>query len=125
VQAWTDERFERLLGKLLRYGVLAAASVVFVGGALYLVRYGGSVPAYHVFKGEPTDLRTVSGILADALALRSRGLIQFGLLLLVATPIARVVLSAAIFALQRDGRYVAITLLVLIVLLYSLLGGHA
>jgi uncharacterized membrane protein len=32
------------------------------------------------------------------------------------------VLSAVVFAVQRDGRYVAITLAVLLVLLYSLLG---
>jgi hypothetical protein len=35
--------------------------------------------------GEPADLRSVSGIIADARGLQSRGLIQLSLLLLVAT----------------------------------------
>jgi uncharacterized membrane protein len=48
------------------------------------------------------------------------GLIQFGLLLLIATPAARVVFSVAGFAIERDWMYVAITLLVLLTLLYSL-----
>ena len=52
-----------------------------------------------------------------------RGLIQLGLLLLIATPIARVVFSVAGFARQRDWLYVAITLIVLTLLGYSLLAG--
>ena len=46
-----------------------------------------------------------------------------GLLLLVATPVMRVIFSAAAFAFQGDRTYVIITLIVLAVLSYSLLGG--
>jgi uncharacterized membrane protein len=53
---------------------------------------------------------------------RSLSIIQLGLLLLIATPIARVVFSVAAFAWERDFMYVGISLIVLIVLLYSLLG---
>jgi uncharacterized membrane protein len=66
----------------------------------------------------------VTGIIGDAFDARGRGLIQFGLLLLVATPVARVVFSAVIFALERDWRYVAFTLLVLGVLIFSLAGAQ-
>jgi uncharacterized membrane protein len=54
---------------------------------------------------------------------RGRSLIQLGLLLLIATPIARVVFSIVGFAIERDRMYVAFTLIVLAVLLYSLLGS--
>jgi uncharacterized membrane protein len=54
---------------------------------------------------------------------RGRGWIQLGLLLLIATPIARVVFSVAGFILERDRLYVTFTLIVLAVLLYSLLGS--
>jgi uncharacterized membrane protein len=74
--------------------------------------------------GEPTDLRTLSGIVKDALAFRGRGLIQLGLLLLIATPLARVAFSVVAFAIQRDRLYVGVTLIVLAVLIYSLMGGH-
>jgi uncharacterized membrane protein len=121
---WTDQKVEELIGTLLRAGVTLAAAVVLFGGTVYLVRHGLAAPQYHVFRGEPTDLRTLLGIVKDALAFRGRGLIQLGLLLLIATPIARVAFSVVAFALQRDRLYVAVTLIVLAVLIYSLTGGH-
>jgi uncharacterized membrane protein len=124
-QEWTDQYVEELIGTLLRAGVTLAAAVVLFGGTVYLVRHGLAAPQYHVFVGEPTDLRRLSGIVKDALAFRGRGLIQLGLLLLIATPIARVAFSVAAFALQGDRLYVVVTLIVLAVLIYSLAGGHA
>jgi len=119
---WTDEQVEQIVGNLLRAGVSLAAGVVVVGAVLYLIRYGATSSNYQVFRGEPTDLRSLSGIFADALSLHGRGLIQFGLLLLIATPIARVIFSVFAFAQQRDYTYVIITLIVLTVLIYSLVG---
>ena len=57
------------------------------------MKHGHAVPEYRVFRGEPGDLRSISGIVSDARSLGGRGLIQLGLLLLIATPIARVVFS--------------------------------
>ena len=56
------------------------------------------------------------------MAFHRRGLIQIGLLALIATPIARVTFSVFAFLYQRDWEYVAFTLIVLGLLLYSLLG---
>lgn len=120
---WSDERVEAVMGKLLIAGVLLAALVMLCGGAYYLFLYGSAVPHYRVFRGEPSDLRSLSGIVKDALALRSRGLIQLAVVLLVATPIARVAFSIFAFARQRDGLYVVLTLIVFAVLLYSFIGG--
>jgi uncharacterized membrane protein len=78
---------------------------------------------YHVFQGEPEELRTVPGIVHQAMTFHGRGLIQFGLLLLIATPIARVAFSAVAFVYQRDWTYVLVTLVVLGLLVYSLLGS--
>jgi uncharacterized membrane protein len=123
-RTWTDEQVEAIVGTLLRVGVLLAAAVVCAGGAFYLIRHGASVPHYRVFYGEPPDLRSISGIVTDVLALQSRGVIQLGLLLLVATPVARVAFSVFAFARQGDRTYVIIALVVLAVLLYSLVGGY-
>jgi uncharacterized membrane protein len=120
-----DQRLDELMGELLRTGVLLAALVVLVGGVVYLARHGMSVTNYQVFRGEPSELRTISGILHEALALRGRGLIQLGLLIFIATPIARVAFSFFAFLYQRDWLYVVVTLMVLGLLLYSLMGGHA
>ncbi len=119
-----DDRAEQILGNLLRVGVTVAALVVLVGGVLYLIHYGGGIPHYSLFRGEPSDLRSVPGIVKYALAFRRRGIIQLGLLLLGAAPIARVAFSVVVFAQQRDRLYVLVTLVVLAVLVFSLTGGR-
>jgi len=111
------------MGNLLRAGVGLAAAVVLVGGLVYLVRHGTAQPDYQVFRGEPADQRSIRGIVADALKLRGRGIIQLGLLLLIATPVARVAFSVYAFARQGDRIYVVVTLIVLTLLLYGLAGS--
>lgn len=123
--AWSDRRVEEIIGDLLRSSVIIAALVVLLGGIAYLVRHGAEAPAYRVFRGEPANLRGVSGILADTRALSGRGIIQLGILLLMATPVARVVFSVMAFALQRDRTYVVITLIVLAVLCFSVFGARS
>lgn len=122
---WNDDRVDQTLGTLLRAGVLLAASVVFAGGVWFLARYGWSAPDYRNFRGEPADLRSVGGILGNAVRGRPTNLIQLGLLLLIATPIARVAFSVFAFAARRDRMYVSITLVVLAVLFSSLFGWTA
>lgn len=115
-----DKRIDEIIGTLLRSGVILAAAVVLVGGIFYLARYGSSVPQYGVFRAEASDLRHITGILRDAWGLHARGIIQLGLVLLIATPVARVVFTVFAFAYERDWTYVAVTLIVLALLLYSL-----
>jgi uncharacterized membrane protein len=120
----TDEKMEWVISMLLRVGVVSAAALVLAGGILYLVQHGNGIPHYRTFLGEPSYLRTLGGILGSAASLDSRGIIQLGLVLLVLTPVARVVFSVAAFAIQRDRLYVCVTLIVLIVLLYDLLWSY-
>jgi uncharacterized membrane protein len=113
---------ELLLGRLLQVGVALSAAVVLAGGAVYLVRHGGARPHYGRFVGEPAELRSVAGILHAAAAGRGRAVIQLGLLLLIATPVARVAFSLFAFLRERDRAYVLITSFVLALLLVSLAG---
>ena len=99
-RTWTEHQVEQGIGNLLRGGVLIAAVVVRIGGSVYLVHHGTALPFYRSFRSEPEELRSLPGILADAWALRGRGIIQLGLLLLIATPVARVVCAMVAFALQ-------------------------
>ena len=119
-----DQRVERVIGALLRIGVLLAALVTLPGGALYWMGGVRGATDYATFHGEPMDLRRVSGIAADAFMWHSRAIIQLGILLLIGTPIARVLFSLLAFALQRDMIYVAVTLLVLAVLVYGVVGAN-
>jgi uncharacterized membrane protein len=118
------EKMDLVVGNLLRAGVVLSGAVVFIGGLVYLFRHGTEAPAYHVFRGEPSDLRAVPGILHDTLVLRGRGIIQFGLLLLIATPVARVAYLIYAFAVQKDRLYAGVALIVLLLLAYGLLGGR-
>jgi uncharacterized membrane protein len=120
---WTDREVEDLVGNLLRAGVLLSGFVVFCGGVVYLARHGSELADYRVFHGEPSDLRTIPGVLREALSFQGRGIIQLGLLLLIATPVARVGLSILGFAAERDQMYVGFATIVLVILLYSLFGS--
>ena len=119
----TELEMEKILGNLLRAGVIMAAVVVLAGLILHFIAPESTPLNYRVFRGEPTELRNVRGILQDALDRRGSGVIQLGLLLLLATPVARVALSVLAFVCQRDKVYVLVTLIVLSVLVYSMTGG--
>jgi uncharacterized membrane protein len=120
---WTDRKVEDLVGNLLRAGVLLSGVVVFCGGVVYLARHGSELADYRVFHGEPSDLRTIPGVFREALSFQGRGIIQLGLLLLIATPVARVGLSILGFAAERDQMYVGFATIVLVILLSSLFGS--
>jgi uncharacterized membrane protein len=117
------QSIEIVLGRVLQIGTLVSAAVIAVGGLAWLVTSGGQTPHYDVFRGEPSDLSSVPGIVGAALALGPRAVIQLGLLLLVGTPIARVVGALLAFAARRDALYAAVSSFVLAALLYSLLAS--
>lgn len=57
------------------------------GSILYLIHNGHNMPEDHIFRGEPANLRQIPRVLNEVLALHGRGIIQFGLLLLILTPL--------------------------------------
>jgi uncharacterized membrane protein len=120
--AWNDQKIENGVGNLLRAGVFLSALVVICGAVVFLLRHGQSSANYRDFHGEPTDLRNVSGIIHGALDLHGSGIIQLGLLLLIATPVARVAFAIFGFAAERDWLYVGFTGVVLAILIFSLIG---
>ena len=119
----TDQKLERLVGGILRIGVSTAAAVTLAGAILYLGRHGAEVPRDLAFPGEASRLRGFAAIAQGVSSLSGRGIIQLGLALLVATPVARVALSIVAFAAQGDRKFVAITVVVLAVLVYGLFGS--
>jgi uncharacterized membrane protein len=116
-----DHRLETIIGKLLRAGVLLAAAVVTIGAAAYLVQHHADRVNYQAFAAGGPGICTFPGIVRSAAHFESLGIIQFGLLLLIATPVARVALAIAGFALERDRLYTVVSAIVLLILLASLL----
>jgi uncharacterized membrane protein len=120
----SDKQVELFIGMFLRVGVITAASVVVIGGIMFLPHMGGQTPHFSVWNGEPAWLRSIGGVVTAAISLRGDAVIQLGILLLIAVPILRVAVALVAFLLQRDWLYCVVTLLVLSILLFSLLGGR-
>jgi len=118
-----EQKLENLIANLLRAGVVISAFVVLSGAVMYLGFHTWAHADYRTFHGEPDSLKTVHGVVRYAFSGNAMGIMQLGLLLLIATPIARVISSAAVFAVEGDRMYLVFTLLVLAVLLYSLFGS--
>ena len=121
-KAMTDERMELIIGNLLRVAVTISAAFVLAGGVLYLIRHGLETPDYGVFNGVPKNLRGLRDVIAVAGDMRSLGIIQLGLLLLIATPVVRVIFSVFAFLIERDFMYAVVASIVLAVLLLSVTG---
>jgi uncharacterized membrane protein len=115
-----EHALELFIGNLLRWCVIAVVIIIAVGAALYLPAHGRDVVDYTVFRSEPESLRSVTGVVRQAFSGSASGILQFGLLFLILTPILRVALSAVAFVAEKDRLYVAMTLVVLGLLLYSL-----
>ena len=120
----SEKQLEYLLSNLLKYGVLIASSIVLFGGILYLINHGSEPAEYQIFRGTPSEFHSPTGVVNAVLAGSRRGIIQLGLLILIAIPILRVIISFCTFLLQRNFVYVIITSLVLASLTYSLLGAY-
>lgn len=120
---FSERQFEILVGNLLRYGVILATAIVFIGGVLYLIRHGSETPNYQIFHGEPPAFCSPEAVAEAAFLGHRRGIIQLGLLLLIMTPVARVGFSLLAFMRQRDTTYIVVTVIVLIGLLISLSGN--
>ena len=119
-----DEVAGRVAPVAQRRRRLLRDSRVLIGAVIYLARHGGQVPEVRIFHDEVPTLRGIPGVVDVTLDWRGRGIIELGLLTLLATPIARVVFSVYAFIRQRDRLYVGVTLIVLAVLLYSVIGGY-
>jgi uncharacterized membrane protein len=120
IERLDDQRIEVIIGNLLRAGVMLSAAVVLFGGVIYLKAHGHEIVNLRTFHGEPESLKSPIDIVHGAIQLSGSAIIQLGLLMLIATPVARVAFSAVAFAIEGDYLYVGITLAVLAVLLYSL-----
>lgn len=125
MKLFKDKDIQLLLGHVLRIGTLVSVGVVLIGGIFFIYRHGHSISDYHTFKGAPGFVQHPSSVFHGILALKGQAMIQLGIVLLIATPILRIIFSAIGFALEKDYLYVGISVLVLCIIFISLLSGHA
>ena len=117
----SDYDIEAVMGRLLITGVIISGALILIGGIYYLIQHGFSVPHFKTFRGEPSNLRSVKQIFNGVIHFDSLSIIQMGLLLLIATPIARVIFAVVGFFIEKDFLYVVISLIVLAIIAYSIL----
>ncbi len=121
-QALEDHRLEQLLGLVLRIGVLVSAAVVLLGGILFIPAHLHWIPSYSVFTGAREQLRSVPGTVHGVLGFQPDALVQLGFVLLIATPMLRVVFSLFGFVQRKDWLYTVVSLIVTGVLVAGLFG---
>jgi len=112
---------------LLRVGVVLSVAIIATGLIITFVHH----PDYISSPGSLGQLTASGGQYPNHLlgvidGVRSgsgQAIVMAGLLLLIATPIARVALSIIAFIIERDRLYTAITAAVLVILLIGFVVG--
>lgn len=115
-----DRSVETILGNLLKTGVIIAGSVVIIGAILFLVRHGFEIPSYHIFKPDIFHFSDFRDLIKGIVTFRSASIMELGILLLIATPVLRVLFSVFAFVYEKDYMYTVFTVIVFLVLIFSL-----
>lgn len=126
---WENKDVDLFIGKLLRYGVILSCIVTTIGGILYVTQHHGLIPDYsptpfgEEFSGAAEYLRSFSSIFQGVITFDGAAIIQFGVIILIATPILRVAISVFAFLFEKDYLYVGITLIVLAIIVANMILG--
>jgi uncharacterized membrane protein YfcA/uncharacterized membrane protein len=117
-----DELASDIISWVLLGGVISSAAMIIFGLILLPTRPGGL--SLQRMLNFPQSLQEIA---TGLLILRPQAIIALGLLLLIATPVVRVLTSVVTFAIEHDYIYVIITCTVLVILLLSIffVGGSA
>jgi len=118
-----DADLNDAIGMILRYGVALSSVVVAVGLVLMLLAPPPGTPGTlqgTIAANFGRPIVSPSALLAGIAHGSAIGILQLGMLILIATPVARVAASALLFLRERDMPYVGITVLVLTLLLFAL-----
>ena len=119
-----NKKMQLLISSTLRIGVIAACTIALISGIYYLISHGmDPMPDYSSFHGESADYTTLTGIFSGLWRFQAESWIQLGVIVLMLTPISRVILSLFDFAFQCDWLYVSITAFVLAVIIANSVGG--
>ncbi|MDQ1140072.1 DUF1634 domain-containing protein [Pedobacter agri] len=120
-----DKDIQVVLGTLLRAGVIISMSIVLIGGVVFLIHNNGIITDYKVFKPELSKFSSIAAIFKGLSTFHGDAIVQFGILMLIFTPIARIIFAIFSFFLERDYLYVLIGFIILAIITISLNGGLA
>ena len=115
-----DEQVEALIGQVLRIGTMLSCGITFIGLCIFMVHNARAIPHYHIFLSSMGQFYGPAMLMHHVMQGQATALLELGILLLIATPVARVAFLVGAFALERDRMYVGVSGLVLLILLYSI-----
>ena len=120
-----DKDIQLILGTLLRAGVIISMTIVLIGGIIFLIHNKGVITDYKVFKPELAKFSSIASIFKGVLTFHGDAIVQFGILMLIFTPVARIVFAIFSFLIEKDYLYVVIGFIILAIITISLNGGLA
>lgn len=121
-----DKDISQIIGYILRCGVYLSMSVALVGGMLYLYRHGSET---NLFQNRPfvekdeNIVQLFKNTFKGVTSGHGYYIIELGILLLIATPLSRVIFSLFAFKLEGDRLYVLISFIVLLIIITSIITG--
>lgn len=113
---------ELLIARVLRIGVFGSAALLGFGLIVYLVQEASQASDWHTTVndvGTHSQLYKLGNLIPALFSLEPLAFVEAGVILLILTPIIRVAASVLLFAREHDRLYVAITLFVLLALLFG------
>jgi uncharacterized membrane protein len=120
------ESMNAVIGNVLRYGVLLSAAFILFG-TLLMAAASGSSDSAATLTYYPDQVPhgnfpvSFQALVSGLVSLSPFAWIELGVILLIATPVSRVLISVLLFAVEKDRLYVVITAVVLVLLLFSML----
>ena len=121
-------RAEIVISEVLKRGVSVSLALMVAGTLLCFLRdgdygrgAGDAADLSRLFARGATFPRTLAWLGDGLMHLRGQAVIVAGLMLLIATPVIRVMVATVMFIVEKDRRYAAITLTVLVLLMVSFL----
>lgn len=121
-----DKDISQIIGYILRYGVYLSLSIALVGGIVYLYRHSNEINLFQ-HKAFVEKDENIAELLKNTFKGIVQGhgyyIIELGILLLIATPLSRVIFSLFAFKLEGDNLYVLITFIVLLIIIISITTG--
>jgi uncharacterized membrane protein len=109
-----------ILNLVLRIGLFFSLALILCGGFLFFLKNGSEIVDYRFFDGEPANYRNLKEIIKASFTMDPFAIILSGIVVLIATPVLRVISCLIIFIAERDTIYIIVSLAVLCILLYAL-----
>lgn len=115
------------ISALLRIGVGISLVTILLGTAVSFLHHPEYVSSEHALAhltAPGSAPRTLGDVLSGIADGRGQAIVMLGLLVLLATPVMRVAISCVVFIREGDRPYAAMTGIVLVLILTSLLLGR-